>query len=81
MTVALGGRATASHAMVAVRHMIRRGLRNLTVIGSPDGAGCVRKLICPYVGAEVLAPIGPFSRAAERGDIEIWECDQERALA
>jgi glutaconate CoA-transferase subunit A len=86
MTVALGGLATACHAMVAVRHMIRRGLRDLTVIGSPVGgldvdlligAGCVRKVICPYVGAEALAPIGPFFRAAaERGEIEVWECDE-----
>jgi glutaconate CoA-transferase subunit A len=86
MTVALGGLATACHAMVAVRHMVRRGLRDLTVIGSPVGgldvdlligAGCVRKVICPYVGAEALAPIGPFFRAAaERGEIEVWECDE-----
>jgi glutaconate CoA-transferase subunit A len=86
MTVALGGLATACHPMVAVRHMIRCGLRDLTVIGSPVGgldvdlligAGCVRKVICPYVGAEALAPIGPFFRAAaERGTIEIWECDE-----
>jgi glutaconate CoA-transferase subunit A len=86
MTVALGGLATACHPMVAVRHMIRRGLRDLTVIGSAVGgldvdlligAGCVRKLICPYVGAEALAPIGPFFRAAaESGAIEIWECDE-----
>lgn len=86
MTIALGGLATACHAMVAVRHIVRRGLRNLTVIGSPVGgldvdlligAGCVRKVICPYVGAEALAPIGPFFRAAaERGEIEVWECDE-----
>jgi glutaconate CoA-transferase subunit A len=86
MTVALGGLATACHAMVAVRHMIRHGLRDLTVIGSPVGgldvdlligAGCVRKVICPYVGAEALAPIGPFFRAAaERSQIEVWECDE-----
>ena len=86
MTVALGGLATSSHAMVAVRHIVRRGLRDLTVIGSPVGgldvdlligAGCVRKVICPYVGAEALAPIGPFFRAAaERGEIDVWECDE-----
>jgi len=72
--------------MVAVRHIIRLGLRDLTIIGSPVGgldvdlligAGCVSKVICPYVGAEALAPIGPFFRAAaERGEIHIWECDE-----
>jgi glutaconate CoA-transferase subunit A len=86
MTIALGGLATACHAMVAVRNIVRRGLRDLTVVGSPVGgldvdlligAGCVRKVICPYVGAEALAPIGPFFRAAaERGEIEVWECDE-----
>jgi glutaconate CoA-transferase, subunit A len=86
MTVALGGLATACHPMLAVRHMVRRELRDLTVIGSAVGgldldlligAGCVRKVICPYVGAEALAPIGPFFRAAaERAAIEIWECDE-----
>ena len=91
MCIALGGLATACHAMVAVRHIIRRNLRDLTVIGSAVGgldvdlligAGCVRKVISPYVGAEALAPIGPFFRAAaERGDIDVWECDEGQYYA
>jgi glutaconate CoA-transferase, subunit A len=91
MTIALGGLATAGHPMVCVRHIIRRNLRDLTVIGSAVGgldvdlligAGCVRKVICPYVGAEALAPIGPFFRAAaERGDVEIFECDEGQYYA
>lgn len=91
MCIALGGLATACHAMVAVRHIIRRNLRDLTVVGSAVGgldvdlligAGCVRKIICPYVGAESLAPIGPFFRAAaERGEIEVWECDEGQYYA
>ena len=91
MCVALGGLATACHAMIGVRHIIRRGLRDLTVVGSAVGgldvdlligAGCVRRVICPYVGAETLASIGPFYRAAaERGDIEVWECDEGQYYA
>lgn len=91
MCIALGGLATACHAMVAVRHIIRRNLRDLTVIGSAVGgldvdlligAGCVRKVISPYVGAEALAPIGPFFRAAaERGHIDVWECDEGQYYA
>ena len=91
MCVALGGLATACHAMVAVRHIVRRGLRDLTVVGSAVGgldvdllvgAGCVRKVVSPYVGAEALAPIGPFFRAAaERGEIEVWECDEGQYYA
>lgn len=86
MCIALGGLATACHPMVCTRHIIRRGLRNLTVVGSAVGgldvdlligAGCVQKVISPYVGAEALASIGPFYRAAaERGEIEVWECDE-----
>lgn len=91
MCVALGGLATACHAMIGVRHIIRGGLRDLTVVGSAVGgldvdlligAGCVRKVICPYVGAEALASIGPFYRAAaERGEIEVWECDEGQYYA
>jgi glutaconate CoA-transferase subunit A len=89
--IALGGLATACHAMAAVRHIVRRNLRDLTIVGSAVGgldvdlligAGCVRKVICPYVGAEALAPIGPFFRAAaERGEIEVWECDEGQYYA
>jgi glutaconate CoA-transferase subunit A len=91
MCLALGGLATACHPMVFVRHIIRRRLRNLTVIGSAIagldldlliGAGCVRKVIAPYVGAETLAPIGPcFRAAAQRGEIEVWECDEGQYYA
>lgn len=86
MTIAIGGLATSSHPMVFVRHIIRRRLRGLTVIGSAIGsldvdlligAGCVRKVVCPYIGAETLAAVGPlFRAAAERGTIDVWECDE-----
>jgi glutaconate CoA-transferase subunit A len=91
MCLAMGGLATACHAMIAVRHVIRRGLRDLTIVGSAVGgldvdlligAGCVRKVISPYVGAEALASIGPFYRAAaERGEIDVWECDEGQYYA
>ncbi len=86
MTVALGGFITSSHPMALVRQIIRNGVRDLTVVGAASsgldvdlliGAGCVRKVISPYVGAETLAPIGPFFRAAaERGEIDVWEIDE-----
>ena len=38
------------------------------------GAGCVKKVIAPYVGAELYAPIGHcFRRAAENGEVEVYE--------
>ena len=91
MCIALGGLATSCHAMIAVRHIVRLGLRDLTVVGSAVGgldvdlligAGCVKKVISPYVGAEALASIGPFYRAAaERGEIDVWECDEGQYYA
>jgi glutaconate CoA-transferase subunit A len=86
MTVAIGGFITAGHPMALVRELIRGNRRDLTVVGSPSAglevdlliaAGCVRKVICPYIGAEAYASIGPaFKKAAEDGVIEVWECDE-----
>ncbi len=86
MTVALGGFITTQHSMGMVRGLARRGVQDLTVIGSMSasldvdllvGCGCVRRLVSAYVGAEAAAPLGPFyKKAAEDGAIEIWECDE-----
>ena len=86
MTVAIGGFINSSHPMLAVRGIIKRGLKNLTVVGAASSgleidlliaAGCVRRVVAPYVGAEALAPIGPaFRAAAERGKVEVFELDE-----
>lgn len=86
MTISIGGFINSSHPMVVVRELIRRGVRNLTVVGAASAgleidlliaAGCVKKVIAPYVGAEAYAPIGPaFRRAAEQGEIHVWELDE-----
>ena len=86
MTVALGGFGTVNHPMSVIREIIRNGVKNLTVIGAATGgldidlligAGCVRKVIAPYVGAELLCPIGHhFRRAVERKEVEVWECSE-----
>ncbi len=66
MTISIGGFINSSHPMSLLRQVIRNGVRDLTVIGAASAgleidmliaAGCVRKLIAPYVGAEGLAPI------------------------
>lgn len=84
MTVAIGGFNTANKPMALIREIIRKGVKNLTVVAGPASidvdlliaAGCVKTLIAPYVGVEVLAPIAPFFRdAAQRGTIEIREVD------
>ena len=81
--VIVGGFGTVNHPMPIIRALIRRKVKNLTVIGAATagleidlliGAGCVKKVIAPYIGAELYAPIGHcFRRAAESGQIEVFE--------
>ncbi len=86
MTVAIGGFINSSHPMLVVRGLIKRGVKNLTVVGPASSgleidlliaAGVAKKVVAPYVGGEVLAPIGPaFRAAAERGKVEVFELDE-----
>lgn len=86
MTIAIGGFINSAHPMPLVREIIRRNVHDLIVVGpSSSGldldllvaAGCARKLVSCYFGAERLAPISPVvKRAAQRGDVEIFECDE-----
>lgn len=79
MTIAIG----EPTPMALLRQIVRRRLRNLTVIGSGlaldllVAAGCVRKTISYYAGGGFGVPVAPsFRRAAERGEIEVWECEE-----
>jgi len=83
--IGVGGSITAGHPMALVRQVIRRGLRDLTLVAPTAGldvdllisAGCARTVVTSYVGAEGLAPIGPSFRAAvESGAIEVDELDE-----
>ena len=72
-TIAIGDPAP----MAMVRQLVRRGVRDLTVVGSGlavdllVAAGAVRKTVAYYVGG------GPaFRAAAEAGEIEVWECEE-----
>jgi glutaconate CoA-transferase, subunit A len=86
MTIAIGGFINSSHPMAVVRQIIRRGIRNLTVVGAASGgldldlliaAGCVKKLVTTYMGGEHYCPVAPFFRvAAQRGELDIFECDE-----
>lgn len=69
--------------MALVRSIIRRGLTDLTIIDAGFSldlliaAGCVRKVISYYAGGGFGNPVTPmFRRAAERGEIEVWECEE-----
>lgn len=91
MTIAIGGFILHEHPMAIIRQIIRRGVSGLSLIGAASagleidlliGAGCVRKLVTAYVGAESLAPIAPlFKAACEAGEIELWECDESSYYA
>jgi glutaconate CoA-transferase subunit A len=83
--VGLGGSITAGHPMVLVRALARRGARDLVVVAPTAGldvdlliaAGCVRKVVTSYVGAEGVAPVGPAFRAAvESGAVEVSDLDE-----
>ncbi len=79
MTVAIG----SPTPMALVRQITRRGLRDLTVVDvglSLDmliAAGCVRKVVSYYAGGGFGVPVAPaFRQAAERNEIEVWECEE-----
>ncbi len=86
MTIAIGGFINSSHPMAIVRQIIRRGVKDLTVVGPASGgldldlligAGCVKKLVTAYMGGEHYCPVAPMFRAAvERGELQVWECDE-----
>jgi len=79
MTLAVGAPAP----MALIRQLIRRGVKGLTVIDSGPSldmliaAGCVRKVISYYAGGGFEIPVLPsFRRAVERGEVEVWECEE-----
>jgi glutaconate CoA-transferase, subunit A len=86
MTIAVGGFGADNHPMAVVRQIIRQGTGDLTVVASATagleidlliGAGCVKKLIAPYVGLEMFCPIGHnFRKYAESKQLEVWECSE-----
>lgn len=84
-TIALGGVHSHNVPMALVHALIRRGVRDLTVIPTPSAglqvdmliaAGCVGTLHVSYVGLEFLGMAPNFRRAAEQKTIEVLECDE-----
>lgn len=86
MTVAVGGFINSGHPMALVHELIRQGRRDLVLVGAASSglevdllvaAGCVRRVVAPYVGAEGLTGIGPaFRYAVQAGEVEVWELDE-----
>lgn len=86
MTVAIGGFINTCHPMVLVRQLIKRGVRNLTLMPSVSsgleadlliGVGCVKRIVTAYCGAEKYTPVCPLFRSfAEQGKLEVYEIDE-----
>ena len=86
MTIGLSGFAYQNAPMAIVREIIRRGIRDLTLVSGPTsgietdlliGAGCVSTVVTAGVSLERVAGIGPaFRHGVESGDVRVWECDE-----
>jgi glutaconate CoA-transferase, subunit A len=79
MTIAIG----QPTPMALVRQIIRRGVKDLTLVDAGFSldmliaAGAVKKVVSYYAGGGFGHPVTPaFRRAAERGAIEVWECEE-----
>ncbi|MBI3938713.1 MAG: hypothetical protein HY323_17215 [Betaproteobacteria bacterium] len=91
MTIAIGGFINSAHPMPVVRQIIKRGVKNLTIVGPSSsgldldllvGTRCARKVVGCYFGAETIASISPMIKhAAENGEIDIFECDESMYYA
>lgn len=79
MLVAIGEPAP----MALVRALVRRRPRDLTVIATGMAldllvaTGCVARTMTYYAGGGLGVPVAPaFRRAAERGELDVWECEE-----
>ena len=86
MVVGLSGFSYQNPPMALVRALIRRGVRDLTVVSGPTagletdlliGAGCAKRVVTAGVAFEGVAGIAPaFRWGAERSGLGVWECDE-----
>ncbi len=79
-TVAVGGGLSSREPMAILRAMLRRGVRNLSVVGSAHGididllcgGGAISRCAESYVGFEQDFGIAPnYRRACEAGDVQV----------
>ncbi len=79
--IAIGGMSVHNHPMAFIYELIRKGVKNLTIVGHVNaddidlliGAGCVKRLEISYVGLEEFGLAPNFRRAVETGGIELAE--------
>jgi len=77
-----------NHSMALVYELIRKGAKDLTIVGLVSagdvdiliGAGCVKRVETAYLGLEEFGPAPNFRRSVERGEIEIAEYSEPVAF-
>jgi len=85
--IAIGGFSVHNHPMAFLYELIRRGIKDLTIVGITNGndvdilvgAGCVKKVETSYVGLEQFGLAPNFRRAVERGEVEVVEYSEDIA--
>ena len=88
MTVALGGHTLRRHPMALVHGIIRKGCKNLRLLGWNNGidmdmligAGCVSSIETSYVGMGMFGLARNYRRYAESGLITVLEHSETTAI-
>jgi glutaconate CoA-transferase subunit A len=83
MTIGIGGWIFHGQPMALVRGLIRKRVRDLTLVPAPGsiapdmliGAGCVRQTACVFISFEHLGLAPNFRRAAQAGALKVLEMD------
>lgn len=83
MTLGIGGWIFHGQPMALVRGLIRKRVRNLTLVPAPGsiapdmliGAGCVATSACVFISFEHLGLAPNFRRAVQSGAIKVLEMD------
>jgi glutaconate CoA-transferase subunit A len=83
MTLGIGGWIFHGQPMALVRGLIRKGVRDLTLVPAPGsvapdmliGAGCAKTTACVFISFEHLGLAPNFRRAAQSGTVKVLEMD------
>jgi glutaconate CoA-transferase subunit A len=83
MTVGIGGWIFHGQPMALVRGLVRKGVRDLSLVPAPGsvapdmliGADCVRETACVFISFEHLGLAPNFRRAAQSGVLKVLEMD------
>jgi len=81
MRITIGGMSVHNHPMAFIYELIRKGVKDLTLVGHVSandvdilvGAGCVKRIEISYVGLEEFGIAPNFRRAVESGEVELVE--------